>query len=91
MGQVWQQEEVTITMIQFQLWCRHVVSIQVEVRHEETLYISLRLDAVTNGRYLGVRICQELQSVMPLAIVGHIIKIVFKLIRIQGSLFFILL
>ena len=49
MGQVWQQEEVTITMIQFQLGSRIIIAVKAQIRHEEALQITLALYGIPNG------------------------------------------
>ena len=52
--EVGQEEEVAVAMVQFQLGCRVVVTVQVEIGHEETLQVALGLDAVADGGGFGV-------------------------------------
>ena len=48
MGKVWQKEEITIAMIQLQLWSRDIIIIQIQISHEESLQVSLSLNAITH-------------------------------------------
>jgi hypothetical protein len=48
MGKVWQKEEITKAMIQLQLWSRDIIIIQIQISHEESLQVSLSLNAITH-------------------------------------------
>ena len=47
-GQVWQEEEIAITMVQFQLWGSIIIIVEAELCHEETLQVALSLDTIPN-------------------------------------------
>ena len=49
MRQIRQEEEITITMIQFQLGSRIIIAIKTQLRHEEALQITLALYGIPNG------------------------------------------
>ena len=47
MCQVWQEEEVAIAMVQFQLRCSIVIGVQIEISHKEALQVSLSLNTIS--------------------------------------------
>ena len=46
-GQVGQEKEITIAVIQLKFESRNVIAAQVEICHEETLQVALGFDAIS--------------------------------------------
>ncbi len=90
-GEVGQQEEVAVAMVELKLGGEEVVGREVEVGHEEALKVALRLYGVAHGGDVLVGLGHEGQCGSPVAVVGHGVETVGERADIDARLGLVLL
>ena len=75
-GHIGEQEEVAIAMVELYLGSSDVVVVEAQVGEEESLYVTLTLDGITNRGELLVAVGHVLQALAPLPVERHKVEII---------------